>query len=146
MIRKISLLLFTFLIVGCVQTISTRDLDKKEMIPSISFEAYFFRAGMHDRSRVVFLKIPDVDVIVESNSPEIMSLTASYAEAMSFMRERRGGRTISTQVVSYKGIPIGYLLSYDQFGINMERVYVNITEESNGVVNFSAREITEFND
>jgi hypothetical protein len=144
-IKKLVLLLFPFLIAGCVQTIGTRDLDKKESIPSISYEAYFFIAGMSERSRAVFLKKPDAGVEVEPYSSEIMGSTASYAEAMSFMREKRGARTITTQVVSYKEKPIGYLLSYDQPGIDMERVYINLTER-NGVIYFSAREITQADD
>ena len=56
------------------------------------------------------------------------------------MRATRGDRTIFTQVVSYKDTPIGYLLSYDQPGYNMERININLTER-NGIVYFSAREI-----
>lgn len=141
MIKKLGLLLFPFLIAGCVQTIGTRDLDRKESIPSISYEAYFFVAGMSERSRAVFLKKPDVEVEVKPYSDEITGSSASYAEAMFFMREKRGARTITTQVVSYKEKPIGYLLSYDQPGIDMERVNINLTER-NGVIYFSAREIT----
>ena len=145
MIRKLGVLLFPFLIAGCVQTIGTSNLDKKESIPSISYEAYFFIAGVSERSRAVFLKKPDAGVEVEPYSYEIMSSTASYSEAMSFMREKRGARTITTQVVSYKEKPIGYLLTYDQPGINMERVDISLTER-NGIIYFRAQEINQTND
>ena len=145
MIKKLGILLFPFLIAGCVQTIGTRNLDKKESIPSISYQAYFFMAGISERSRAVFLKKPDAGVEVEPYSHEIISTTASYGEAMSFMREKRGARTITTQVVSYKEKPIGYLLSYDQPGVDMEQVDINLTER-NGIIYFRAREITQTND
>jgi len=64
---------------------------------------------------------------------------------MSFMREKRGARTITTQVVSYKEKPIGYLLTYDQPGINMERVDISLTER-NGIIYFRAQEINQTND
>lgn len=145
MITKLVLLLLPFIISGCIQAIGTRDIDKKETIPSISFEAYFFVSGISERSRAVFLKKPDAGILVESYSPDITSSTASYAEAMSFMREKKGARSISTQVVLYKEIPIGYLLSYDRPGVNMERVDINLMER-NGIIYFNAREITRSND
>jgi uncharacterized lipoprotein YajG len=140
MIKKLILLLFLFLIAGCAQTLSTRNLYNTESIPSTSFQAYFFAAGSSNRARAVFLKKPDTVVMVESDSPEIANTTASYAEAMSFMRATKGDRTIFTQVVSYKDTPIGYLLSYDQGGYNSEPINISLTER-NGIVYFNAHEI-----
>jgi hypothetical protein len=145
MIKKLIAILFTLIVAGCVQAISTRDLDKKEAIPSISYEAYFFAAGISDRSRAVFLVKPESGVRVKADSDDITSTTASYAEALAFMREKKEARTISTQVVLYSGKPIGYLLSYDRPGTNMERVNISLTER-NGVVYFRVREIEPTDD
>lgn len=145
MIKKLVLLLLPFLIAGCVQTIRTSDLGKKEGVPAISYEAYFFAAGISERSRAVFLKHPDANVEVVPSTNEITTTTASYAEAMSFMKEKRGVRTISTQKVTYNDRPLGYLLSYDQPGIDMERVNIDLTER-NGIIYFSAREMTKTDD
>ena len=145
MVKKIAAIMIVLLLAGCAQTLSFRTLDKKEGIPSISYEAYFFTAGISERSRAVFLKIPDSEVIVQPYSSEIVASTATYKEALSFMYEKRGARTISTQVVSYKDGPVGYLLRYDQAGVNMETININLTEK-NGVIFFNAREETRADD
>ncbi len=90
MIRKLVLFLSPFLNAVCAQTFSTRDFDKTESILSISFQSYFFSVGAYNRAQAVFLKRPDDGVMVTSNSPEITSTTAAYAEAMPFMRVKRG--------------------------------------------------------
>ncbi|HMK60108.1 MAG TPA: hypothetical protein VK452_03045 [Dissulfurispiraceae bacterium] len=143
--NKIAAVCILLLIAGCVQNISYRGLGSNYNVPSISYEAYYFSSGISDRSRAVLLKIPDSGVTVEPHSSEIIATTATYGQALYFMREKRGGRSITTQVVYCKDKPVGYLLRYNQPGFNMETVNVNLTEKD-GVIFFSAREETQSND
>jgi len=145
MTKKLVLLLLPFLIFGCAQDLRFHDLGKKEKVPAISYEAYFFVAGISERSRAVFLKMPDVEIAVEPASPEIVSTTATYSEAMTFMIEKRLMRSITTQTVTYKDKPLGYLLTYDQAGVNGENVITNLYERG-GKIYFSAREDSRSND
>ena len=145
MLKKLVLLLVTISVAGCVQTISTRNLDKKEGIPQVSYSAYFFSAGISERSRAVLLINADSGVEARADSTDITSTTASYAEALAFMREKKSARTVSTHLVSYKDKPVGYLLTYDQPGNNAETVNVTISEK-NGVIYFNAREVTPTDD
>ena len=139
MTRRLVLLLLSFLIFGCAQDLRFHNLAKKEKVPSISYEAYFFVAGIAEKSRAVFLKMPDVDISIEPASPEIVSTTATYAEAMTFMIEKRLMRSITTQTVTYKDKPLGYLLTYDNAGVNGEKVITNLYERG-GKIYFSAQE------
>ncbi len=139
MIRKLVLLLLPFFIFGCAQDLRFHNLDKTEQVPAISYEAYFFVAGISERSRAVFLKKPDVEIAIEPASPEIISTTATYVEAMAFMIEKRLMRSITTQTVTYEDKPLGYLLTYDQAGVNGEKVITNLYERG-GKIYFSAQE------
>ncbi|HMK56280.1 MAG TPA: hypothetical protein VK448_06570 [Dissulfurispiraceae bacterium] len=143
--KMIAAVLTFFAVAGCIQSLSYRTLDRREAVPSISYEAYYFSAGISERSRAVLLKIPDSGVAVEPLSSEIIATTATYGQALTFMREKRGARPITTQVVSYKDRPVGYLLQYSQPGVNMETVNINISER-NGIIFFSAREESHAND
>jgi hypothetical protein len=145
MINELVLLLLPLVIFGCAQDLRFHDLDKKEKVPAISYEAYFFVTGISERSRAVFLKKPDVEIPIEPASPEIVSTTATYSEAMTFMIEKRLMRSITTQTVTYKDKPLGYLLSYDQPGVNGETVITNLYERD-GKIYFSAREDTRTDD
>ena len=140
MIKKaILILLTTILVAGCSQNIRFHTLKSTETIPAISYEAYLFAAGISERSRAVFLRHPQADMDIEPASPEITSTTITYPAAMNFMQMKRGMRTISTEVVMYKGKILGYLLSYDQAGTNFEIVETGLTERG-GKIYFSARE------
>jgi len=145
MIEKLVLLLLPLFIAGCVQDLRFHDLGKTEKVPAISYEAYFFVAGVSERSRAVFLKIPDLEIAIEPASPEIVSTTATYVEAMAFMKEKRLIRSITTQRVTYEDKPLGYLLTYDQAGVNGENVITNLYERG-GKIYFSAREDTRSDD
>jgi hypothetical protein len=134
--------LITGLLAGCAQNIRSHELDSAETMPSISYEAYLFVAGISERSRAVFLRHPDAEMMIEPASHEIFSTTATYAEAMTFMRMKRGMRLINTEVITYKGKPLGYLLTYDRPGINAEFIDTNLTERG-GKIYFSARENTK---
>jgi hypothetical protein len=76
---------------------------------------------------------------VEPASSEILSTTATYVEAMAFMIEKRLMRSITTQTVTYKDTPLGYLLTYDNAGVNGEKVITNLYERG-GKIYFSAQE------
>ena len=141
MIKKLALFLLPFIVAGCAQNLRFHDLGSTENVPAISYEAYFYVAGISERSRAVFLRHPDAEIAVEPASQEIISTTAAYSEAMEFMKAKRGTRSITTEVVTFMGKPLGYLLSYNGAGINREYVIVNVYE-AGGKVYFSAREDT----
>ncbi|HTZ16838.1 MAG TPA: hypothetical protein VMB78_00200 [Dissulfurispiraceae bacterium] len=141
MIKKTVFLLVAVLIAGCAQNIRSHDVRSTEEIPAISYEAYLFVAGISERSRVAFLRHPDADMDIEPASPEIISTTITYPAAMTFMQMKKGMRSISTEVITYKGKPLGYLISYNQGGTNYEFVETNFTERG-GKIYFSARENT----
>ncbi len=141
----IMILFVAVITVGCAQNIRSHDLGKAETIPAMSYEAYMFAAGISERSRAVFLRHPDAEMAVEPASPEIISTTATYGEAMTFMKMKRGMRSITTEVVTYKGKPLGYLITYDQPGVNFEIIETNLTERG-GKIYFSARENSKADD
>jgi hypothetical protein len=145
MTNRLILLVLPFLIFGCSQNIRLHDLDTKEKVPAISYEAYFFVTGLSERSRAVFLKKPDIEIAVEPASPEIVSTTATYPEAMTFMLDRRYMRSITTQTVIYKDKPLGYLLTYNQPGLDGEVVVTNLYERD-GKIYFNAREVEKVSD
>jgi hypothetical protein len=141
-LRRYVFLFLIFLLAGCAQNIRYNDLSAKDKIPSISYEAYFFMEGSGDKSRAVFLKQPDVKVEVAASSLLITATSATYIEAMSFMNEVRGLRIVDTQVVTYKGGPLGYLITYnaDRRRITeVTRIEVELYE-MNGRIHFNARE------
>ncbi len=145
MIRRTLFAMLFLVMSGCAQDLRSHELDKTEKIPAISYEAYLFVAGISERSRAVFLRRPDAEITVEPASPEILTTTASYGEAMTFMKMKLGSRSTSTEVITYKGNPIGYLITYTRPGENGEVVETNFTERG-GKVFFSAREIRRSDD
>ena len=58
---------------------------------------------------------------------------------MAFMIEKQLMRSITTQTVTYEDKPLGYLLTYDQAGVNGEKVITNLYERG-GKINFNAQE------
>ncbi len=144
--HKLILLLLPLLLAGCVQNIRTAELEDREIIPSVTYESFFFVAGDSERLRAVLLKHPDAKVDIVPAAEEITTTTSTYPEAMYFMKEKRGMRSIITQKVFYKDTFLGYLLTYEEDRFNKLSGMKISLYEKNGKIYFSGREIIRVDD
>lgn len=135
------LLLITVLAVlaGCIQAIdmySIRDIDS---IPQMEYTAYLYSSGEGEVLRAVFLKNPDSGIEVVPYSIQIATAKGTPADALKFMERGSSAGQIECQGVTYKGKPIGYLLTRRYYGFSSESIEINLYERE-GKVYFSVSE------
>jgi hypothetical protein len=140
--RTFLLLFFILLMAGCTQNIQRVEPSAGFRVPSITYQAYFFGEGQGNKSRAVFLKLPDVQVEIVFAPQQITETTATYGDALTYMYEEKGLRRVDTEIVNYKGKLLGYLLTYDHAPTKATTVIEIQVEfyERNGKIHFIARE------
>jgi hypothetical protein len=124
---------------GCAQAINTYGVGDIDAIPKVEYTAYHYSSGAGERLRAVFLKSPDSDIDVIPYSIQITTGKATPEEARKFMERGRYSKNIDYQGVTYKGKPIGYLLTYRYHSFSRDSIEINLFERD-GKVYFSVWE------
>jgi len=138
-ILKAFFLLTLLVFAGCVQAVSTYNIDDYKAVPKGVYTAYLYSSGIGEKLRAVFLKRPDADVEVVPYSRQIITAKVTFSDALTFMEKAGEFRNISIQGVKYKEKTIGYLLSFQRHASMRESIEVNLYER-NGKIYFAVTE------
>lgn len=145
MIIKITyLLLLSFFLSACAQTVSTFSLGVNDALPKSIYTQYQYSSGASGRLRAVLLKNPESDIEIIPYSVQIETTKGSLDDAYNFLDRRIGHRHISVQGVRYQGKTIGYLMVPEKHMFSRDEIWI-ILSEKNGKVYFSVFERT-YND
>lgn len=126
-------------IAGCVQTVTTYNIDDYKTVPKVVYTAYLYSSGIGERLRAVFLKTPETDVEIVPYSRQITTAKVTFSDALTFMEKVGDFRNISIQGVKYKEKTIGYLLTFERHASMRESIEVNLYER-NGKIYFAVSE------
>lgn len=97
---------------GCVQTVTTYNIDDYKTVPKVVYTAYLYSSGIGERLRAVFLKTPETDVEIVPYSRQITTAKVTFSDALTFMEKVGDFRNISIEGVKHKERTIGYLLTF----------------------------------
>ncbi|MDI6744760.1 MAG: hypothetical protein QMD07_05215 [Thermodesulfovibrionales bacterium] len=113
-IRRLSVIAVLLLIVfaGCVQTVTTYNIDDYKTVPKVVYTAHLYTSGIGERLRAVFLKSPETGVEIVPYSRQITTAKVTFSDALTFMEKVGDFKNISIQGVKYKDKTIGYLLTF----------------------------------
>ncbi len=139
--RRLSVIAVLSLIVlaGCVQAVSTYNIDDYKTVPKVVYTAYLYSSGIGERLRAVFLKSPETDVEIVPYSRQITTAKVTFDDALTFMEKVGDFRNISIQGVKYKEKTIGYLLTFTRPLSRRESIEADVYER-NGKIYFSVTE------
>lgn len=138
------LLLLSFFLSACAQTVSTYSLGVSDTIPKSTYTQYQYSSGVNQRLRAVFLKNPESDIEIIPYSVQIETIKGSLDDAYNFLDRGIGHRHISVQGVRYQGKTIGYLMVLEKHMFSRDEMGITLYEK-NGKVYFSVSERT-YND
>jgi len=124
---------------GCVQTVTTYNIDDYKMVPKVVYTAYLYSSGIGERLRTVFLKTPETDVEIVPYSIQITTAKVTFSDALTFMEKVGDFKNISIEGVKYKDKTIGYLLTFSRPTSPRESIEVNVYERD-GKIYFSVTE------
>src|SRR5574340_645811 len=127
---KLIFLMIVAVLAGCTQSITTSSVGDIDAMPKIEYTAYFYSSGIGEGLRAVFLKSPDSAVEIIPYSIQISTGKATLEEALKFMGKGRYYRHINCHGISYKGKPIGYLLSYGYSSFSRDSIEINLDERN----------------
>lgn len=139
--RRLSVICVLSLIVlaGCVQAVSTYNIDDYKTVPKVVYTAYLYSSGIGERLRAVFLKTPETDVEIVPYSRQITTEKVTFSDALTFMEKVGDFKNISIEGVKYKEKTIGYLLTFARPLSPRESIEADVYER-NGKIYFSVRE------
>jgi len=138
--KNLSVIFLTLIILaGCVQAVSTYDIDDYKAVPKGVYTAYLYSSGIGEKLRAVFLKSPDADVEVVPYSRQIITAKVTFSDALTFMEKATEFRNISIQGVKYKEKTIGYLLTIQKHAAMRESIEADVYER-NGKIYFAVTE------
>jgi hypothetical protein len=124
---------------GCVQTVTTYNIDDYKTVPKVVYTAYLYSSGIGERLRAVFLKTPETDVKIVPYSRQITTAKVTFDDALTFMEKVGDYRNISIQGVKYKERTIGYLLTFTRPFSPRESIEADVYERD-GKIYFSVTE------
>jgi hypothetical protein len=124
---------------GCVQAVSTYNIDDYKTVPKVVYTAYLYSSGIGERLRAVFLKSPETEVEIVPYSRQITTVKVTFSDTLTFMEKAGDYRNISIQGVKYKEKTIGYLLTFARPLSPRESIEADVYER-NGKIYFSVRE------
>ena len=124
---------------GCVQTVTTYNIDDYKTVPKVVYTAYLYSSGIGERLRAVFLKSPETEVEIVPYSRQITTVKVTFSDALTFMEAVGDFKNISIEGVKYKEKTIGYLLTFSRPTSPRESIEVNVYERD-GKIYFSVRE------
>lgn len=139
--RRLSIICVLSLIVlaGCMQAVSTYNIDDYKTVPKVVYTAYLYSSGIGERLRAVFLKSPETDVEIVPYSRQITTAKVTFSDALTFMEKAGDFKNISIQGVKYKEKTIGYLLTFTRPLSPRESIEADVYERD-GKIYFSVRE------
>lgn len=126
-------------IAGCVQTVTTYNIDDYKTVPKVVYTAYLYSSGIGERLRAVFLKSPETDVEIVPYSRQITTAKVTFDDALTFMEKAGDFKNVSIQGVKYKEKTIGYLLTFARPLSPRESIEVDV-HERNGKIYFAVKE------
>jgi len=133
------LLLLSFFLTGCVQTVSTYSIGGVESLPKATYIQYQYSSGASERLRAVMLKNPESDVEIIPYSVQITTTRGSLEDAYHFLDRGISHRYISVLGVRYQEKTLGYLLVPEKHIFARDGIEATLYEK-NGKVYFSVFE------
>lgn len=124
---------------GCVQAVSTYNIDDFKTVPKVVYTAYLYSSGIGERLRAVFLKSPETDVEIVPYSRQITTAKVTFDDALTFMEKAGDFKNISMQGVKYKEKTIGYLLTFTMPLSPRESIEADVYERD-GKIYFAVKE------
>ncbi|MDP3259587.1 MAG: hypothetical protein Q8M34_03235 [Thermodesulfovibrionales bacterium] len=139
--KKLSVIgvLLLIVFVGCVQAVSTYNIDDYKTVPKVVYTAYLYSSGIGERLRAVFLKSPETDVEIVPYSRQITTAKVTFSDALTFMEKVGDYKNISIQGVKYKEKTIGYLLTFARPLSPRESIEADVYERD-GKIYFAVKE------
>jgi hypothetical protein len=138
------LLLLSFFLSACAQTVSTYSLGSSDSLPISTYTQYQYSSGASGRLRAVLLKNPESDIEIIPYSVQIETTKGSLDDAYNFLDRGIGHRQISVQGVRYQEKTIGYLMVLEKHIFSRDQIDITLYEK-NGKVYFFVLERT-YND
>ena len=136
---SITAVLSLAVLAGCVQAVSTYNIDDYKTVPKVVYTAYLYSSGIGERLRAVFLKSPETDVEIVPYSRQTTTAKVTFSDALTFMEKVGDFKNISIQGVKYKEKTIGYLLTFARPLSPRESIEADVYERD-GKIYFAVKE------
>ena len=94
---SITAVLSLAVLAGCVQAVSTYNIDDYKTVPKVVYTAHLYSSGIGERLRAVFLKSPEAGVEIVPYSRQTTTAKVTFSDALTFMEKVGDFKNISIQ-------------------------------------------------